>query len=220
MKTALALLQNSSIRSKEGPEPDQEGWLVSYADLITLLFVFFALMLSISSVSKTKLDLLSHEMNQKSVSSLTMFKQQLDQEISKQNLAASVSTEITEDGLKVQFNERILFGLGEATMSSDGKQVLSEFSKILSGIKEKFSLAVEGHTDSKPIHTATFASNWALSSARSVNVLHFLAQNGVDEKRMMVRAYADTRPLENSTVSKSSSEENQAKNRRVTLLVY
>ncbi|MGZ3707935.1 MAG: OmpA/MotB family protein, partial [Bdellovibrionota bacterium] len=65
----------------------------------------------------------------------------------------------------------------------------------------------------RPIHTEQFSSNWALSAGRAVNVLHFISANGIDERRMMVRAFADTRPV--ATVA-----ENRAQNRRVTILVF
>ena len=227
--SALAILNQFKSNHSEGgehsDEADQEGWLVSYADLITLLFVFFAILLSISTVSKAKLEMLSHEVNQENVSSLSEIKKELDQEINKQDLNSQVNTQMTNDGLQIQFNERVLFGLGDAKMSSEGSKVLQQFCHTLAEIKGKFYLAVEGHTDSKPIHTAAFPSNWALSAARSVNVLHFLAAHGVDEKRMMVRAYADTRPLKSSPESDPASDQAatgdaEAKNRRVTLLVF
>jgi len=222
MKSGVSVLKQLKLGKKDHPDPDQEGWLVSYADLITLLFVFFAILLSISSVNRAKLESLSHEMNQESVSSLSQLKQELEEEIKKQNLSSQVSAEMTNDGLQIQFNERILFGLGEANMSLEGSHVMMQFCHTLAGIKGKFNLAVEGHTDSRPIHTAAFPSNWSLSAARAVNVLHFLAENGVEEKRMMVRAYADTRPLgESARPSETApTTDAEAKNRRVTLLVF
>lgn len=208
-------LSISSLQKNEKCESDadQYGWLVSYADLITLLFVLFAVLLSISSVSKTKLEFLNKEMNQSATSTLSQLKSELEEEIKKQNLSSQVSTELTQDGLKILFSEDILFKSGEAALSIEGANVLKQFCHSLAEVQQNFYLAVEGHTDSKPIHTAKFSSNWALSAARSVNVLHFLGLNGVSEKRMMVRAYASTRPLEGLS-------EEDAKNRRVSLLVF
>jgi chemotaxis protein MotB len=214
--SALDILQKSQQLGEEH-DPDQEGWMVSYADLITLLFVFFAVMLSISSVSKAKLELLNHEINQEMVSSLSQIQQELNQQIVKQNLTGSVSTEITNDGLQIQFNEKVLFASGEAKVSLEGSEVLKKFTQTLAAVSSKFNLAVEGHTDSRPIHTEAYPSNWSLSSARAVQVLHFLTANGVNEKRMMVRAYSDTRPLAASASQPGLSD---AANRRVTLLVF
>jgi chemotaxis protein MotB len=144
---------------------------------------------------------------------LTELKKRLDAEITSQHLQTQVATDLTEEGLQVQFSEGILFASGEATINSKGAEILQKFLKVLSGVEQKFHLAVEGHTDNRPIHTAHFPSNWELSSARSVNVLHFIASQGLDEKKMMVRAYADTRPITGQAPS-------FAQNRRVTILVY
>lgn len=190
-------------------DADQEGWLVSYADLITLLFIFFAVLLSISSISRAKLDLLTNQFNQASSSSLAEIQKTLDTEIKKQGLQGQVETQIGDEGLQIRFSEKVLFASGAAAIGSEGGKILGQFARILAGIPDQFHLAVEGHTDSRPIRTAEFASNWALSSSRSVNVLHSLAASGVKDRQMMIRAYADTRPLGD-----------QARDRRVTLLVF
>lgn len=196
-------------------EQDKEGWMVAYADLITLLFVFFSVMLSISSVSRGKSDLLARQFNQASTTSLSELKSNLDQEIQKQQLQNEVETEISDEGLQIRFNEKVLFASGDAVLNVEGSRVLVQFAKLLSEATDGrggFHLAVEGHTDNRPIHTAAYPSNWALSASRSVHVLHFLSTHGINEKNMVVRAYADTRPLGKDAAS--------AKDRRVTLLVY
>lgn len=192
---------------------DQEGWIVAYADLVTLLFIFFSLLLSISAVSRAKFELISEQFNANSTTSLSDLKKQLDQEIARQGLQAEVSTDIGSEGLSIQFSESALFGSAEAQLNEKGRGVMSQFVASLKGIEGQFHLAVEGHTDRRPIHTPQFESNWSLSSARAVNVLHFLQSQGLDEKAMMVRAYADTRPATEPPTDLS-------KNRRVTLLVY
>lgn len=246
--SGLAILDQIRGKSKIETDPDQEGWLVSYADLITLLFIFFSIMLSISVVSKAKFELLTQQLNQNSVTSLSELKKQLEQEIQKENLTSAVSTEMTDQGLQVQFNEKVLFALGQSGISPEGAQILEKFSKVLREMAKEFQLAVEGHTDSRPIHTKDFPSNWELSSSRAVNVLHFLAAHGMNENKMMVKAYADTRPLatphamnalpvrtakgnavQANTAKVEDSNQNlatnlladpNAKNRRVTLLVF
>lgn len=235
MNSPLLILDQLKSKTQFQTDPDQEGWMVSYADLITLLFIFFSVMLSISSISKAKMELLSHQFNKNNTTSLTELKESIDTEIKKQNLQAGVSTAMTDEGLQVQFNERILFPLGEATLRPEGLGLLKQFAKILTGLNKDFHLAVEGHTDHRPIHTAAFPSNWELSSSRAVNVLHYLSENGVDEKKMVVRAYADTRPLADtekaspqnqgtseviSNPGNPNSEDSIARNRRVNLLVF
>ena len=194
-------------------EGEQEGWVVAYADLITLLFIFFSLLLSISAVSRAKFELMSQQFNASTSTSLIELKKKLDQEISRQGLNGGISTAIGDEGLLIQFSEAVLFGSAEAQLNDGGQRILSKFVNSLKGIEDQFHMAVEGHTDQRPIHTTQYGSNWTLSSARAVNVLHFLKAQGMSEKLMMVRAYADTRPV-------SSNAQEISKNRRVTLLIY
>ncbi len=72
---------------------------------------------------------------------------------------------------------------------------------------------MSGHTDSSPISTARFRSNWDLSSARAVTVVHYLMEKaGVKATRITARGFADSRPL-----VKNNTPENQSKNRRVEI---
>jgi chemotaxis protein MotB len=76
-------------------------------------------------------------------------------------------------------------------------------------------ILVAGHTDNVPISTGRFRSNWELSSARAVTVLHsMLRNNDIDEKRIVVQGLADTQPLVDN-----DSPQNRAMNRRVELIL-
>ena len=74
---------------------------------------------------------------------------------------------------------------------------------------------IEGHTDNTPVPVASqFPSNWELSAQRSINVLHYLADYGVNENSFSVAGYADTRPkFSNETA------EGRAYNRRVDIII-
>ena len=74
---------------------------------------------------------------------------------------------------------------------------------------------IEGHTDNTPVSTeSVFPSNWELSATRAVNVLHYLADYGVDENKFSVAGYSDTRPkFSNDTA------EGRAYNRRVDIII-
>ena len=74
---------------------------------------------------------------------------------------------------------------------------------------------IEGHTDNTPVASdSVFPSNWELSATRAVNVLHYLADYGVDENKFSVAGYSDTRPkFSNDTA------EGRAYNRRVDIII-
>ncbi|MBQ1628073.1 MAG: flagellar motor protein MotB [Treponema sp.] len=74
---------------------------------------------------------------------------------------------------------------------------------------------IEGHTDNTPVAAdSKFLSNWELSAGRSMNVLHYLADYGVDENKFSVAGYADTRPK-----FSNDSPESRAYNRRVDIII-
>lgn len=213
---ASAVDNLNSIRSPMD-EGDQEGWMVAYADLITLLFIFFSLIISVSVVSRSKFELLTKQFNENSTADLLSIKIELDNQIAEKGLQQDVSTGISDEGLSVQFSESTLFPTAESNLTSRGHEVLGSFVEILKGISHQYRMAIDGHTDSRPIHTAKYPSNWALSAERSVNVLHFFSGLGMDEKRMFIRAYADTQP---ASPANEKLADVHARHRRVTLLIY
>lgn len=90
---------------------------------------------------------------------------------------------------------------------------LSEFFRSSELADRRFR--IEGHTDNTPVAASSvFPSNWELSATRAVNVLHYLADYGVDENKFSVAGYSDTRPkFSNDTA------EGRAYNRRVDIII-
>lgn len=200
---------STPIRQRE--ETDQEGWMVAYADMITLLFIFFTLLLSISTINTTKFDLIKDQYNQQKSASLSSIAKEFKAQIEQKKLNELVSVDLSSEGLRVSFSEQVLFPTAEARLNKEGEQVLNGVASVLKSMNSKYQVAIEGHTDARPIHTKEFESNWALSSARSVNVLHYLSGTGVSDRSMSIRGFADTRPV---------AQGDMAKNRRVSLLIY
>jgi chemotaxis protein MotB len=76
-------------------------------------------------------------------------------------------------------------------------------------------LRIEGHTDDVPVDPeGPWESNWQLSTMRSINVLHYLTDIGVDENRFQVAGFAHTMP-----VSRNDTEEGRSYNRRVDIII-
>ena len=80
---------------------------------------------------------------------------------------------------------------------------------------------IEGHTDSSEYHSGQYLSNWELSAARAINVLHYLSNYGVDEARFSVAGYADTQPFYQYSEDERmfETEESRAYNRRVDIII-
>jgi chemotaxis protein MotB len=109
----------------------------------------------------------------------------------------------------VHLESEILFPSGESDLSKRGKEVLARVGDVLKPLKDK-QILVGGHTDDAAIHTARFPSNWELSTARAVNVVHFLADNaGVDPAKLTAAGYSQYHPR----------SADRAQNRRIEILL-
>jgi chemotaxis protein MotB len=109
----------------------------------------------------------------------------------------------------VHLESEILFPSGEAELSKRGKEVLARLGDVFKSLKDK-QILVGGHTDDASIHTARFPSNWELSTARAVNVVHFLVDTvGVDPHKLTAAGYSQYHPR----------SADRALNRRIEILL-
>ncbi|MEK7423098.1 MAG: flagellar motor protein MotB [Actinomycetota bacterium] len=109
-------------------------------------------------------------------------------------------------------NDSVLFEPGQAALQEEGVAILDLVALELHDLPNE--IAIEGHTDSRPISTTRYPSNWELSTARATSVLRYLVLHGFPADRMSAAGYADTRPVaDNATVT------GQATNRRVEIVI-
>lgn len=113
----------------------------------------------------------------------------------------------------IRIQEKGSFPSGSADLIEPFTPVMKKISDVLAAAIGRIFIA--GHTDNLPIATERFRSNWELSAARSVTVLHhILAFNGFDRRRFLIQGYGDSDPLaSNETVP------GRAKNRRVEVIL-
>lgn len=126
-----------------------------------------------------------------------------------------VEAKITDQGLLITFDEKYLFASGSADLSINSQKLIDKIGVL---IYEKFvmhCIRVEGHTDSSPIASAKFPSNWELSSARACTIVRYMISRFKFNPALFTAVgYADTRPANDGKAEKISS-----KNRRVEILV-
>ncbi|HEY4600195.1 MAG TPA: flagellar motor protein MotS [Cerasibacillus sp.] len=119
----------------------------------------------------------------------------------------------TDRGVVLVLQEQVLFETGEAEILDSGKPFLNKVSSMLKSIPNH--VKVEGHSDSRPISTFRYPSNWELSGARASSVVRYLIEeNDFDSSRFSLAGYGDTRPVVPNT-----SPENWKKNRRVEIVI-
>jgi flagellar motor protein MotB len=121
-----------------------------------------------------------------------------------------------EKGVKVTVGATVLFPSGKSELTKEGKILLT---KVIEALKERgeVSIIVEGHTNNVPITGAlakVYPTNWELSAARSLTVLHYLAEKGISESRLEARAYGSQRPI-----ASNQTEQGKARNRRIELMI-
>ena len=199
----------------------EEGWLLSYADLITNLLLFFVVLLTAANISTTKMQQIAKEMSgEEAPESLAHIKEEIDKRIVEQSLQELVRTDLTDKGLELSLNSGLVFASGEADIAPAMEVTLSSMLSVLAPYSAKYFFAVEGHTDERPVLTGRFPSNWELSASRAIAVRARLEKIGVESKRIRVEGYADTQPLPEETLQALSIEERQARHRRVIVRVY
>ncbi|MDV6320207.1 OmpA family protein [Chromohalobacter sp. HP20-39] len=115
--------------------------------------------------------------------------------------------------LNFRIENRLLFSSSRAGLTDEGREVLRQLLDSLR--KFEGEITIEGHTDSRPIATDRFPSNWELSTARATAVLRFLVEEGLDSEKLRAVGYADTHPLKSNTTA-----EGRAANRRVELVLH
>ncbi len=109
--------------------------------------------------------------------------------------------------------DRVLFDEAEAAVRPEGVQILDVVADALAELPN--AVVIEGHTDSRPISTSRYPSNWELSTARATSVLRYLVETrGLAGTRVSAAGYADTRPI-----AEGDDAAALAKNRRVEIVV-
>jgi chemotaxis protein MotB len=126
--------------------------------------------------------------------------------------AGQVRVTETARGISVEINSEVLFTPGEARLEETSIASLSAMAGVLSGVDN--AVEVEGHTDSLPIATAQYPSNWELSGARAGSVVRLFSELGVTPARMLAKGFSDTRAL-----AANDLPEGRARNRRVTVMI-
>lgn len=199
-----------------------EGWLLSYADLITNLLVFFAMLLAAADISRTKLQQITQGISGvEQPASLSSIQDEIDARIEAEGLSDLVRTDLTDDGLKMSLNSGLVFDSGSAMVRTEQGPTLDRMLQTLTPYAGSYDFAVEGHTDATPVAPGgAYPSNWELSAARANAVRGLLQVVGVDEQRIRVEGYADTVPLPETELAQLDEAGRLARHRRVVVRIY
>jgi chemotaxis protein MotB len=204
-------------RSRSG----NEGWLTSYADLITNLLIFFVLIISASQVQTGKMEKIIESISEsRPVESLSQAEAALQKALEEQQLTENVRVDRSDQGLELVFDSGVTFASGAAEILQQMDGPLSKVLEVLKPYGARYQVAIEGHTDERPISNSIYKSNWELASARAMRIRERLEASGFDPKRIRVEAYADNKPLPAELGANLEREAFLAKHRRVVIRLH
>ncbi|HWI06989.1 MAG TPA: flagellar motor protein MotB [Solirubrobacteraceae bacterium] len=251
---------------------NEERWLLTYADMITLLMVLFIVLFAISSINTSKLEQLSkslaeaisgkivqggpsiqesgatertersvpeppipaiqpvirnesstsgkgdtaqvHSAAQREEEDFRKLKEQIDRYAREHGIEDKLQTTIARRGLVIRLlTDRVLFDSGQAELQPESTQLLTALARLLVS-EVRHPILVEGHTDSRPIHSARFPTNWELSTARATQVVRFFIRHQVNPRRLQAAGAAAQRPL-----ASNSHDRGRSRNRRVEIVL-
>ncbi len=227
---------------KKGDDEKLEGagmmrWLLTYADMITLLLALFIILFSISTISRVKYQALVHDVsggfnNEYAINSppnggttgdktgqagdanLQKIQHKIQAYITQKKLQQNVQTRIDRRGLVISIlSDKAQYDSGSADLKSSLLPLLDQLKAPLA--KTRNDIRVEGNTDNVPIANAQFASNWDLSAARATGVTRYLIErDGVKPTRISLAGYAEYRPAH-----PNDNETDRQLNRRVDIVI-
>jgi chemotaxis protein MotB len=252
-------------RKQRHEEHPDERWLITYADVLTLMFVLFMVLFSISVVNTAKFDLLKQTLQDAFNSGLAQggesvletnpgtpapavttqlgqiapdvptlqglsvrdaspeqvlesgqleaARESIESKLEQAGVSGRVSTSLNERGLAIRLEtDGVLFAPGSAALQPGGARIIAPIAASLKRLPNP--VRVDGHTDSSPIATAAFPSNWELSGARASAVVRTMIGAGIPSGRLQASGFADTEPI-----GDNDSAAGRAMNRRVEILV-
>jgi chemotaxis protein MotB len=207
-----------------------ERWLITYADMITLLLAFFIIMYATAEDNLAKLQSIGQSIQSAfslipsdeggggeglmpEYNSLIQALETIDTYLSDQIASGEVQVDLNERGLQVRTMNNALFDLGSADISESAIQILDTVAEAI--IDMPNHIVVEGHTDDKPINTPRFPNNWYLSNARTASgITYFQVQKGIPGGRLSGRGFGEFMPIANNRTVEGASL-----NRRIDIIV-
>ena len=256
---------------------NHERWMISYADMLTLLLAFFILLWSAATVNKSKLmeaaagmlqafegtppmlvavpstargiehaapepvprpvpstqppaPQVKQEKKEKQeppilsraeqrrlrpmLEAMTKLRQNLQQLLAPQIAQEQIALIEQPLSLRIRLNAQILFASGQATLTTAAQNLLDPLADTLAKLPTGYLVTVQGYTDDRPIHTAMMTSNWDLSTARAVSVVHLFEDRSVPGESLSAEGFSKYRPVDDN-----DTEAGRAANRRVEILI-
>jgi len=205
-------------------EDNVDSWLMSYADMITLLLCFFIIFVSVSVPRKEDLSAIAESMGAKfgTVDLSLPFKGIFTAEqavVEKQGLLKDVAITGNATTIDMELSGIAFYQPDSAEFNDTKMAALNAMVDALKGVHVlNYRIIVEGHSSDAPPRNAIFPSNWEFTSARASRMVRFFIEQGIPADHLKAIGYADTVPkVPNLDASGQPIPENRAKNERIII---
>ncbi len=239
IKSAARAAESSRPRKKSEEKLETAGmmrWLLTYADMITLMLALFIILFAMSTISRVKVQEFAKSVsagfnnvwtvNQppnggangdasfEASSSIPAIQRELEKYVKENHLEQQVQVHSEARGLVVTLlSDKSFYDSGSAQIRPATQKILDSIAPILK--RSGNAIAIEGFTDNVPINTYQYPTNWELSAARAVGVArHLVEQDGIAPSRISATGYGEYRPRN----SNATDAEKQT-NRRVDIVL-
>lgn len=239
---SAARAAESSLRKKKSDEKLETAgmmrWLLTYADMITLMLALFIILFAMSTISRVKVQSFAKSVsggfnnvwtvNQppnggangaqsfQASSSIPAIQKELEKYVKRNHLETQVQVHSEARGLVITLlSDQSYYDSGSAQMRPQTLKILGKIAPLLR--KSSRQIAVEGNTDNVPISTPKYPTNWELSAARAVGVARDLVeQGGIAPTRVAAIGYGQYRPRRGNT---NATPQQRQQNRRVDIVL-
>ena len=200
-----------------GSIKEEQSWLLTYADMMTLLFAFFVLLFSLSTIDPVKISQLQDGMgDQPELKSFNEITEDFKEIVDELNIEEQAKVSRDPRGVTLELDGDICFQSGSTTIHSTLQKVLNAAAKkVFSQSGDPRLIIVEGHTDSDPIPKSLqtiFPTNWELSTARAISVVKHLTKAGIPPNRLAATGFG-----QHSMLDPRQDEIAKRRNRRIEL---
>jgi chemotaxis protein MotB len=237
---SAARAAESSLRAKKSEEKLETAgmmrWLLTYADMITLMLALFIILFAMSTISRVKVQQFAKlvsagfnntwsvnqppnggangEQSFESSSSIPAIEKELEKYVRLNHLEQQVQIHAEARGLVVTLlSDKSYYDSGSAVMRPQTLKILDAIAPLLN--RSNRQISVEGYTDNVPISTYQFPTNWELSAARAVGVVRYLSEHdGIPPARLEAADFGEFHPMN----ANATPQERQL-NRRVDIVL-
>jgi chemotaxis protein MotB len=222
-------------RRSEDDKENLDRWIITYADLITLLLAFFIMLYTFSKQDARKYEELSGRLKNIFQGGRAVLKPggadagqgqssaggEIERELQDELAALAeakdgkrkISVFMDERGIVIRIMDTAFFDEGRAELKEEAKGALQRIAPTIE--KSKKHVRIEGHTDNVPIRTSEFKSNWELSARRATEVVRYLIEKyNFPPDRISASGYAEYHPI-----AANDTPRNRAANRRIEIIL-